>query len=63
VVYNLLGQKIRELVNKFYPGGGTYKIGLNAGNLSSGIYIYQIMYEDVKGTQQQRQTRKMILIK
>ena len=40
-VYDLLGQKIRTLVNKRQPAG-KYSITFNAVGLASGIYIYRI---------------------
>ncbi|HPS65226.1 MAG TPA: T9SS type A sorting domain-containing protein [Ignavibacteria bacterium] len=40
-VYNLNGKEIAVLVSGIY-GEGIYKINWNAGNLSSGIYIYKI---------------------
>ena len=41
VVYDLLGNEIAILVNKKQPAGN-YEISFNAGNLSSGIYFYQL---------------------
>jgi Secretion system C-terminal sorting domain len=40
-VYNMLGQKIAELVNG-NKAAGTYNVTFNPGNISSGIYIYQM---------------------
>ena len=55
-LYNMLGQKIRTLVNEYKPAG-RYTISFNAENLSSGIYLYQIQAGRFA------QTRKMILMK
>ncbi len=41
VVYDMLGREVATLVNEFKPGG-RYSVTFNAGNLSSGIYIYQL---------------------
>ena len=41
VVYDILGREVATLVNEFKPGG-RYSVTFNAGNLSSGIYIYQL---------------------
>ena len=41
VIYNILGQKVRSLVNKYLPAGN-YNIQLNAHGLASGAYIYEL---------------------
>ena len=56
IVYNLLGQEIKILVNEFKESG-TYTINLDAVGLNSGVYIYKI--ESNRFTQ----TRKMTLLK
>lgn len=40
-VYNLLGEKISTLVNK-YQSTGIYEINFNSSGLNSGVYIYQL---------------------
>jgi hypothetical protein len=55
-VYNIIGQKIETLLNKPMPAGH-HEVEFNAGNLSSGVYLYRIEageWQDVK---------KMVLIK
>lgn len=55
-VYNLIGQKISELINEEFQAG-RYEINFDAKGLSSGIYLYRLKagnYTSVK---------KMILIK
>ncbi|MBU2493139.1 MAG: T9SS type A sorting domain-containing protein [Bacteroidetes bacterium] len=55
-VFNLLGQKVAQLVNEELAVG-TYKVNFNAVNLPSGIYLYRIksgLFNDVK---------KMMLVK
>jgi len=55
-LYDILGSKLKELVDKRL-NGGSYEISLNAENLPSGIYVYRITangYTDSK---------KMILLK
>jgi len=55
-VYNLLGQKITQLVNEEKPAG-IYNVAFNAKDLSSGIYFYKLTsgnYTSIK---------KMILLK
>ena len=56
-VYNILGQKVRTLVNKKQQAG-QYAITFDAKELASGVYIYRLQTD--KGFSQ---TRKMILIR
>jgi photosystem II stability/assembly factor-like uncharacterized protein len=55
-IFNLLGQEIKTLVNRT-ESAGDHQITFNAGNLSSGIYLYRIQAGDFI------QTRKMVLLK
>jgi photosystem II stability/assembly factor-like uncharacterized protein len=41
VVYNLIGQKVAEIVNSKYSAG-SHSVDFNASTLSSGIYLYKI---------------------
>ena len=56
VVYDLLGQKVAELVNT-EKAAGYHTVAFDASALSSGIYIYQIKAGAFS------QTKKMMLIK
>lgn len=40
-VYNMIGQKVAELINQELPSG-FHKIKFNASNLASGVYIYRL---------------------
>ncbi len=40
-IYNVLGQKVAELINGF-KAAGSYTVDWNASNLSSGMYIYRL---------------------
>jgi len=40
-IYNILGQKVRTLVNKKQPAG-SYRLQFNASNLASGVYVYRL---------------------
>ncbi|MDZ7765541.1 MAG: T9SS type A sorting domain-containing protein [Melioribacteraceae bacterium] len=40
-IYNVLGQKVAELINGF-RAAGTYTVDWNAEQLSSGLYIYRL---------------------
>jgi hypothetical protein len=55
-VYNLIGEKVSELLNG-HTEAGTHTLTFNAKNLNSGIYIYKLSYGDLL------LTRKMVLIK
>lgn len=55
-IYNLLGQKIKVLVAKSL-NAGSYEVDVNADNLSSGIYFYEMTSGNF------REIKKMILIK
>lgn len=62
IVYNMLGQEIRELVNSVTPAG-TYEVLFNAGNLSSGVYYYKITAISTNDNKQFIDVKKLILIK
>ncbi len=56
VIYDILGSRVKTLINKKLIAGN-YSVKFNAGDLSSGIYFYHLSasdYSDIK---------KMILIK
>jgi predicted GH43/DUF377 family glycosyl hydrolase len=55
-VYDVLGNEVATLVNEYRPAG-KYKTELNAANLPSGIYFYQIQAGSYVNT------KKMILLK
>ncbi len=55
-IYNILGQKVRVLVNGL-QSAGEHRVQFNASMLSSGVYIYRL--EEIGHVQ----TRKMILLK
>lgn len=55
-VFDVLGREVAILVNE-EKTGGVYEIDFNAGNLSSGIYIYKIQAGNFA------ETRKMMLMK
>ncbi|MCH2449489.1 MAG: alpha-amylase family glycosyl hydrolase [Gracilimonas sp.] len=55
-VFDMLGRKVRELVNE-RKVAGIYTISLEAGELSSGMYIYRLQAGDVV------LSKKMTLIK
>jgi len=56
VVYDILGNKVAELVNEIQRAG-SYKINFNAAGLSSGVYFCRLNAGGIT------ETRKLILIK
>jgi hypothetical protein len=54
-VYDILGKKVRTLVNE--KAAGYYSVNFNGSNLSSGIYFYSIAAGNFY------QVKKMILAK
>lgn len=63
-IYDVLGNEIATLVNEEKPIG-SYTVKFDAGNLSSGIYLYQVKAgnPDSNSGQGFVQTKKMILLK
>jgi hypothetical protein len=55
-VYNLLGQKVKTVLNEFKEAG-SYNVTFDASSLTSGTYFYKLE------TPQFNQTKKMILAK
>lgn len=55
-LYNILGEKIRDLTNHIY-NPGVYEIKFDGSDLSSGIYYYKMTAEDFV------QIKKMVLLK
>ncbi len=55
-LYNVLGQKLMDLVNQ-RQNPGAYRVDLNASNLPSGVYFYKLKAGSFE------QTRKMLLVK
>ena len=55
-VYNILGQRVAELVNSIQEAGN-YRIQWDASDMSSGIYLYRIEVENYTST------KKMIYLR
>ncbi len=62
VVYNILGQKISELVNMTQTMG-LHDVIWNAANNASGVYFYTIEASSISTKQTFRSVKKMILLK
>lgn len=61
-VYNMLGQKVRELLNG-QKNAGYYEVNFNITGLSSGVYFYMIYARSMDGKSEFRETKKMVLLK
>jgi hypothetical protein len=48
MVYNLLGEQIKTLVDEFKKAG-QFSVDFEAGNLPAGIYFYKLEVEDFTG--------------
>ncbi|NOH00137.1 MAG: T9SS type A sorting domain-containing protein [Ignavibacteriae bacterium] len=55
-VYDILGNEVAQLINQSLSPGN-HKINFNIKNLSTGIYIYQLLYDDYSAS------KKMIVLK
>jgi len=56
VLYNILGQKVKVLVDEIQEPG-PYQIKFDAKNLSSGVYFYRLRIDELT------ETKKMLLLK
>ncbi len=61
-IYNLLGQKIADLVNQTETAG-YHSVNFNAENLSSGVYLYKISAVSVIDNKEFSKMKKLVLIK
>ncbi len=55
-IYDVLGRKVKTLVNKFQTAGN-YKVSFNAEGFTSGVYIYRIKVGNFAAT------KKLVLMK
>jgi len=55
-VYNVLGQKVADLVNE-HKTANTYKVTFDASDLTSGVYFYRLEVGDYS------KTMKMMLLR
>lgn len=60
-VFNVLGERVAELVNKDLKNG-MHEIVFNAANLSSGFYFYRVEAKGLDGTKYY-DSKKMILLR
>jgi C1A family cysteine protease len=62
VVYNIIGEKIRELLNT-KKNAGYYELKFDMAGLTSGVYLYLMEAKSTDGKSEFRSTKKMILLK
>jgi hypothetical protein len=61
-VYNILGEKVRELMNEEKPAG-YYEVNFNTTGLASGVYLYLLEAKSTDGKNEYRDVKKMMMIK
>ena len=62
IIYDILGQEVKRLVNNDIKKAGTYILDFNAQNYASGVYFYRIEAEENNGFKFV-DSKKMVLIK
>lgn len=60
-IYNTLGEKVSDVINKSY-NSGNYEVSFNAENLNSGVYFYKIEFTTKDGNYYS-DVKKLTLIK
>jgi hypothetical protein len=55
-IYDLLGREVATLVDE-YREAGSYEVRINAADISSGVYIYELRIGEVQIS------KKMILLR
>ncbi len=61
-VYNLRGQRVREVIRTSLPQAGVYRAEFDAAGLASGLYFYRLDFSGSAGVRQSL-TRKLVLVK
>lgn len=61
-VYNILGEKVSELINDSQESG-YYEFLWNAENIASGIYLYNMQAKSIDGQMNYTSVKKMIIVK
>ena len=61
-IYNILGERIREIVNE-EKNAGYYEVNFNTTGLASGVYLYILNAKSTDGKSEYRETKKMMLLK
>jgi len=61
-LYNILGEKVKELVNG-EKEAGSHELSFNTTGLASGVYFYLIEAKSIDGKSEFRDVKKMVLLK
>lgn len=61
-IYNILGERIKELLNT-QKNAGYYEENLNINGLASGVYLYVIYAKSLDGKNEFKEAKKMVLLK
>ena len=61
-VYNILGEKVGELLN-MEQEAGNYRVEFNGRDLPSGIYFYRLKADGIRTGKQYNAIKKMVLLK
>jgi subtilase family serine protease len=61
-IYNILGERVRELLNEQKPAG-YYEVNFNSTGLASGVYLYLLQAYSTDGKSVYRAAKKMMLLK
>ncbi len=61
-IYDVLGNEVANLVEAYMPAG-YHNVNFNAGNLASGVYLYQIRIHNSQNNSNFIDTKKLLLVK
>jgi photosystem II stability/assembly factor-like uncharacterized protein len=61
-VFNVLGKKVKELLNE-QKDTGSYDISFDSSGLASGVYFYKIEAKSINGKSEFSDSKKMIVLK
>ncbi len=62
-IYNILGQRVKVLVNNTVMAAGNYNIQWNASSFSSGLYLLKMDAKSISTDKQFHTVKKMLLVK
>ena len=62
IVFNALGESIKDLVNEI-KGAGVYEVSFSSSGIAIGVYFYSIVANSTDGKQSFTKTGKMVVMK